>query len=106
MKCLFELPEIVIRPQTADASPFGLGFLDASGGRQRQGRNGVCVNMRVRLLSATNGKFGGLLDSAQPQQGERPRTMYRKQHRIKWTEMSCGVSRVHRPRGIADLAVH
>jgi hypothetical protein len=66
----------------------------------------MCVNMSVRLLSTTNGKFGGLLNSAEPQQRERPRPMYRKQHRIKRAEMSCDVSCVYRARGIADLAMH
>jgi hypothetical protein len=106
MKGIFELPEIVILPQGADASAFRLCFLDSSGSRQRQRRDGMGVNMSVRQLSSTNGKISSLLDLAEPQQCERPRPMHRKQHRIKRAEMICGVSCLYHARGIAGLTVY
>ena len=105
MERIFELPEIVIRPQADDATAFGVCFLDSSSDRKRQCGKCTCVNMSVRLLSTTNGKFGGLLGPAEPQQRECSRPMYGEQHRIKRTEMSCHVSRVQRARRVAGLAM-
>ena len=65
----------------------------------------MCVNMSIRLLSTAKGKVSRLFNSAEPQQRERPRPMYRKQHRIKRTEMSRCISRVQRERRIARLAM-
>src|SRR5262245_22746191 len=64
VKGAFELLEIVIRPQGADACAFRVGFLHSSCRRERQCRNCMGVNMSVGLLSNTNSKIGGLLDLA------------------------------------------
>src|SRR5262249_5571883 len=58
----------------------------------------MCVNVSVRLPSTTNGKFGGFLHLAEPQQGECPRSMHRKQHRIDRAEIICGVGLGYRAR--------
>ena len=65
MKDLFELPEIVIWPQVADASTPRAGFLQSSSGRKGQGRHGMRVNMIAGILPNKFGTIGGLLNLAE-----------------------------------------
>ena len=64
MKHFFELPEIVIRPQLADAPTPRAGFLDSSSGREGQGRHGMGVNMIAGILPDKLGTISGLLNPA------------------------------------------
>src|SRR5689334_1562182 len=106
MKCVFELSEIVSGLQISKTHPFSVGFIRSSCRRKRQDGDRSRVDVSVRLLGATKGKYGGFLGFSQPQQRKSPRAINRKQHRIQRAEKGCRVRGFDSAPGVADLTMH